>query len=270
MNALDKLTLQNNNHKFICVGLDTDQKKIPPFLHYSKTPILDFNEAIIENTCNSVAAYKINFAFYESIGPEGFNIITRTIEHIPKDILIIADAKRGDIGNTSKMYARSIFDYFKCDAATINPLMGEDSVLPFLEYNDKLNFILALTSNQGANDFQKLKMDDGRLLFQSIISKVKSWNKNNNCGLVFGATKSSELEDNINNFDSLPVLLPGIGAQGGDLKSVAKIFFQNKKTNFLINVSRSVIYRSSNEDFGEAAANEIASMNKIIQTLSID
>jgi orotidine-5'-phosphate decarboxylase len=269
MDALSKLKFQNDKRKHICVGLDTDKTKIPSFLNSSPNPILDFNKTIIENTHDAVAAYKVNFAFYEKLGAEGFKIISKTIEQIPDDILIIADAKRGDIGNTSKMYAASMFDYFKCDASTLNPFMGEDSISPFLEYKDKLNFILTLTSNQGANDFQKLKLEDGSFLFQHVISKVKSWNKNNNCGLVFGATKADELEKNMVNFGSLPVLLPGIGAQGGDLKSVVKLFYQNNKTNFLINVSRSVIYKSRNKDFGEAAANEVTAMNNRISGLSI-
>lgn len=269
MNAVEKLKIQNDLKKHICVGLDTDKKKIPSFLNSSKSSILDFNKAIIESTSQYAAAFKINFAFYESIGTEGIDFISKTIELIPENILIIADAKRGDIGNTSKMYAASLFDHFDCDASTINPYMGEDSVLPFLEYKDKLNFVLALTSNKGAEDFQKMKLENGKFLFQTVISKVKDWNKNNNCGLVFGATKLSELQENVQNFGSLPLLIPGVGAQGGDLKSIVELLYKNTKTNFLINVSRSVIYKSDNTDFAEAAAEEVKGMNKLIETLSI-
>ncbi len=197
MTALEKLSGQNKNGKFICVGLDPDIDKIPEHLKEYKNPILEFNKAIIDSTKNDAAAYKLNFAFYEKDGADGFKTLKETLALIPKDVLIIGDAKRGDIGNTSNMYAKSIFQYFRCDASTIHPYMGADSVLPFLEDETKLNFILALTSNPGASDFEKLKLDDGTFLFQSVIKKVIEWNKKKNCGIVFGATKSDELKDNI-------------------------------------------------------------------------
>lgn len=267
MNAADKLKKKNDNNLHICVGLDTDENKIPPSLKKLDSSILDFNSAIIKETCERVAAYKINFAFYESIGPKGFDIISETIKIIPDDVLIIADAKRGDIGNSSKMYAASIFDYFKCDAVTLNPYMGEDSLSPFFQYEDKLNFILALTSNNGAADFEKLRLNNGNYLFQEIISKTKQWNGNKNCGLVFGATKLEELTENINSFDNLPILLPGIGAQGGDLSTVVTTFLKYNKKNFLINTSRSVIYKSNGNDFAIAAKDEVVRMNSIIRDL---
>ncbi len=181
--------------------------------------------------------------------------------------MVIADAKRGDIGNTSSMYAKSVYEHFKCDAVTIHPYMGEDSVRPFLEYEDKLNFILALTSNSGASDFEKLKLEDGTFLFQKVISKVNSWNSKRNCGIVFGATKIAELKENINSFENLAVLLPGVGAQGGSLEEVVKTFKENNRLNLVVNVSRGILYKSTGTDFGEAAQNEIAELNKTVINL---
>ncbi|RPI71495.1 MAG: orotidine-5'-phosphate decarboxylase, partial [Ignavibacteriales bacterium] len=217
MNALDKLKKKNTEGKFICVGLDTDLEKIPHHLHSLNDPILEFNKKIIEATSDYAAAYKINFAFYEKLGSEGFDILFKTKEFIPKNILTIADAKRGDIGNTSKYYADAVFNYFGFDSITVNPYMGGDSVKPFLEFEDKLIFILALTSNPGADDFEKLLLKDGSFLFQEVIKKVNDWNNQNNCGIVFGATKIHELKENITSFGKLAVLLPGVGAQGGSL-----------------------------------------------------
>jgi orotidine-5'-phosphate decarboxylase len=267
MLASEKLKRKNDELKFICVGLDTDFNKIPQHLKISQNPIIEFNKAIIEETSSLAAAYKLNFAFYEKLGAEGFEILKHTISLIPDDILIIGDAKRGDIGNSSKMYAESIFDYFNCDSITINPYMGEDSVLPFLEKKDKLNFILALTSNPGAEDFEKLKLDNNQFLFQKVIEKVKSWNKNNNCGIVFGATKIEELKENITSFGSLPVLLPGVGAQGGSLKDILILFKENNKFNFIVNVSRGIIYKSNDKNFAETAKSEIITLNNIVNAI---
>ena len=267
MKAVQKLKLKNDQSKFICVGLDTDLEKIPHHLHSLENPILEFNKKIIEATSEYAAAYKINFAFYEKLGPKGFDILLQTKEIIPNDILKIADAKRGDIGNTSKYYADSVFKYFGFDAITVNPYMGEDSVKPFLEFEDKLIFILALTSNPGAYDFEKLQLKDGSYLFQKVIEKVKNWNTENNCGIVFGATKLQELLENINSFGNLPVLLPGVGAQGGSLEEVMKIFINNKKLNLLINISRGIIYKDSSADFALTAKGEIQSFNEKINKL---
>ena len=268
MNALEKLVNKNKDDKFVCVGLDTDSEKLPLHLKSSTNPVLDFNKAIIDSTSEYCAAYKINFAFYEKDGEEGLKILLETINYIPSNILIIADAKRGDIGNTSSMYAKSVFEHYNCDAITLNPLMGGDSLEPFLDYSDKLNFILALTSNKGANDFEKLKLSNGKLLYQQIIEKVKEWNLNNNCGIVFGATNSNELKENINSFGTLPVLLPGIGEQRGSLDDVINSFKTANRKSFLINVSRGIIYKSSGEDFAEKARKEIlrlnAEVNKIL------
>ncbi|MGA8264643.1 MAG: orotidine-5'-phosphate decarboxylase [Ignavibacteriaceae bacterium] len=265
MTAQEKLTKKNNEQKVICVGLDSDLNKIPSHLKSSESPILEFNKAIIESTYKFAAAYKVNFAFYEKNGAEGFEVIEKTISLIPDDILIIADAKRGDIGNTSQMYASAVYDYFKCDAVTIHPYMGSDSVNPFLENKGKINFILALTSNKGANDFEKLRLEDGSFLFQNVIKKVKEWNKNKNCGIVFGATQIEELSENVKLFGDLPVLLPGIGAQGGSLEDVIKVFKTNNRLNILINSSRGIIYRDNSNKFAESAKNEIIRLNEIVK-----
>jgi orotidine-5'-phosphate decarboxylase len=267
MTAFQKLQKKNNENKFICVGLDTDRKKIPPHLKAENNPVLEFNKQIIETCSDHAAAFKINFAFYEKDGSAGFENLEKTIELIPEDILIIGDAKRGDIGNTSQMYAKAIFEYFGCDAATIHPYMGEDSVKPFLEDESKLNFILALTSNPGAIDFEKLKLENGFYLFQHVIKKVNEWNEKNNCGIVFGATKIEELIENLDIIGSLPVLLPGVGAQGGSLEDVVKNFLNKKRKNYLINVSRGIIYKSGKEDFAEAAAAETSILNDTIRNL---
>jgi orotidine-5'-phosphate decarboxylase len=269
MTSLEKLQEKFKQSKFICVGLDPDINKIPYHIKNLSNPIFEFNKAIINETYNNVAAYKLNFAFYEKHGAKGFEILKQTIEIIPDDILIIGDAKRGDIANTAKMYAESIFDHFNCDAVTINSYMGKDSMQPFLERSDKLNFILALTSNNGAIDFEKHKLENGRFLFQEIIEKVKTWNEKKNCGIVFGATKIEELKENISSFGDLPVLLPGIGAQSGDLKSAVSIFKNNNKFNFLINVSRGIIYKSPREDFAKASAEELNNLNKTIKSILI-
>ncbi len=265
--ASEKLILKNNEFKFICVGLDTDINKIPAHIKNYKNPILEFNKQIIESTKDITAAYKINFAFYEKDGKSGFENLEKTFSLIPDDILVIADAKRGDIGNTSKMYAQSVFEYFKCDAITVNPYMGTDSIMPFLEYAEKLIFILALTSNPGSGDFEKLELKDGSFLFQSIIRKVNDWNKNKNCGLVFGATKAEDLISNLNIINELPVLLPGVGAQGGSLEDVVNAFKNFNRKNYLVNVSRGIIYKSNNKDFDFEARNELIRLNDVAKSI---
>jgi orotidine-5'-phosphate decarboxylase len=267
MSALEKLQKKNQEGKFICIGLDTDLDKIPQHLRSLENPILEFNSEIIRATSDFAAAYKLNFAFYEENGYEGFKTLEKTISIIPDDLLIIGDAKRGDIGNTSKKYAESLYNYFKFDAATINPYMGEDSVQPFLEIPDKLNFILALTSNPGSKDFEKLKLDDGSFLFQEVIRKVNQWNAKRNCGIVFGATNIIELKENLSLIGDLPVLLPGVGAQGGSLEDVIRTFKENHRFDFLINISRGIIYKDNRKTFAETAKEEIAKLNHSVKSL---
>jgi orotidine-5'-phosphate decarboxylase len=263
MKSQKKILKKNDESKFICVGLDTDRNKIPVFLKNDPDGVFKFNRAIIESTKNYAAAYKINFAFYEQSGAKGITELEKTVELIPQDTLSIADAKRGDIGNTSEMYAKSVYEHFKFDAVTLHPYMGKDSLQPFLDFTDKMNYILVLTSNPGAVDFEKLELKDGRFLYQSILQTISVWNNNNNCGIVFGATKLDELKANITNFGNLSILLPGVGAQGGSLEDVSKVFNINKRKNYLVNVSRGIIYKSGGEDFAEAARDELVLLNKI-------
>jgi orotidine-5'-phosphate decarboxylase len=265
--ASEKLKARFNNDFHICVGLDTDINKIPKyFLKYSD-PVFEFNKIVIENTCETAAAFKINFAFYEREGAKGIENLAKTLEIIPKNLFTIADAKRGDIGNTSQMYAASVYEHFNFDSVTLHPYMGYDSISPFLEYSNKLSFILALTSNQGSADFEKLRLADGRFLFQEVIEKVKTWNTRNNCGVVFGATNLSELQENIQIFGNLPVLLPGVGAQGGNLKEIVKVFQNQAKSDYLINVSRALLYCDDSERFPAALKTMLADYNETIRKI---
>lgn len=267
MKALEKLLNKNDELKFVCVGLDTDLKKIPKHLLSSEEPILEFNKCIIEATKQYAAAYKINFAFYEVFGAKGFELIEKTLSFIPDDVLTIADAKRGDIGNTSEMYAKSVYEHFGFDSITLHPYMGKDSVQPFLEYSDKLNFILALTSNPGSSDFEKQILNDGSYIFQKVIKSVNDWNRKGNCGIVFGATDLDELKTNLNSFNDLTVLLPGVGAQGGNFEDVINVFSEHKRKNFLINISRGIIYLSNDEDFLIRTESEIRRLNEIARSI---
>lgn len=267
MKALEKLRRKNKEGKFICVGLDTDFEKLPPHIKSLKNSVYEFNKQIIDATVDNAAAFKINFAFYEKDGPEGMNILKKTIELIPSDIMVIGDAKRGDIGNTSEMYAKALFDYYKCDASTLHPYMGSDSIKPFLSNENKLNFILTLTSNPGAVDFEKLELKDGTPLFIKVIEKVNEWNNASNCGIVFGATNINELKKSIPLFKNLPILLPGIGVQGGSIEDVMNAFKENNRYDLLINVSRSIIYKSNNLNFAAAASAELVKMNEIVKKI---
>jgi orotidine-5'-phosphate decarboxylase len=264
MRAPEKLKKRNDEGKFICIGLDTDLKKIPPHLLNNPSPIIEFNRLLIQETAEYAAAYKLNFAFYEVWGSKGFEIMQETLSFIPKEILTIGDAKRGDIGNTAEMYARSVFEHLKFDSVTINPFMGKDSVAPFLAYSEKLVFMLVLTSNPGSGDFEKLELKSGGFLFQEILLKINQWNNSGNCGIVFGATKSRELRDNIKLFNDMPVLLPGIGAQGGDLEDIVSVFKTNERKNFIMNIGRGIIYKDSTEQFSKVAKNELLLMNNRI------
>lgn len=268
MNALEKFRNKTAAGMHICVGLDTDIKKIPAYLLGNPDPILEFNRIIIESTVSNACAYKLNFAFYEKYGAKGIESLNKTLELIPSDILTIADTKRGDIGNTSELYAQAIFDHFNFDSVTLHPYMGFDSLSPFLNYKDKINFILALTSNSGSVDFEKQKLTNGKYLYQLVIEKVNQWNTSSNCGIVFGATNSEELKENISSFDSLPVLLPGVGTQGGSLEEVVRTFTEHQNNNFLINVSRALIYADHTSKFGDLVNKSLENLNKEIRTIN--
>jgi len=251
MKFIEKLlSTSRQNHSLLCIGLDPDPKLMP-----SSVSIIEFNKAIIEATSDLVCAYKPNFAFYEALGIEGLTILQKTIESIPTNIPVIGDAKRGDIGNTAKAYAKALFITFGCDAATINPYLGFDSIEPFTDYEDKGVFILCRTSNRGAIDFQDLINTDGRPFYEVVARKSNEWNVKGNIGLVVGATYPQELETIRQICPDMPLLIPGVGTQGGDLELSIKNGVDANGEKAIINVSRQILYASNGEDFAAAARN---------------
>jgi orotidine-5'-phosphate decarboxylase len=241
---------------FLCVGLDTDILKIPHFLKETSDPVFAFNKEIIDATQDLCVAYKPNLAFYESLGVAGWTSLEKTVSYIREkypEQFIIADAKRGDIGNTSNLYARAFFDHMDFDAVTVAPYMGEDSVKPFMTYLDRWVVLLALTSNKGAADFQYLKdAESGDQLFESVLKTSKNWGTTDNMMYVVGATKAEKLEEIRQIVPDHFLLVPGIGAQGGSLEEVAK-YGMNDQCGLLVNSSRQIIYASDDEDFAEKA-----------------
>ncbi len=234
-----------------------------------KIGVFEFNKAIIDATSDLVCAYKLNLAFYEALGDEGLDALKRTVKYIPGNIPIIGDAKRGDIGNTARAYARAIFDNFDFDATTVNPYLGFDSVKPFIEYQDKGIFILCRTSNAGALDFQALRceVENGhRLLFELVALKASQWNTYGNLGLVIGATYPEELKLIRNNHPDMPLLIPGIGAQGGDLALTVRYGVDAQGEKAIINSSRQIIYASRGEDFAQAARKAASSLRDEINS----
>lgn len=258
--------IQEQTKSLLCVGLDTDSKKLPPSIAESKNPVLEFNQRIIEATRDLVCAYKVNLAFYESAGEKGWQTIEETLAAIPADLITIGDAKRGDIGNSSEMYARELMDGFGFTASTVNPYMGEDSVAPFLQREDHGAFILAVTSNPGAKDFQYLPVR-GRPLYEHVIAKVKKWNRLKNCGLVVGATRPRELRHIRQLVPDMPILIPGVGTQGGDLVSAIRHGCDKHGRLAIVNASRSVIYASAKDDFADAARREALALRDAINTI---
>ncbi len=250
---------------FLCVGLDTDIKKIPTHLLDSDDPIFEFNKAIIDATLPYAVAYKPNIAFYEAHGLKGWESLKKTIDYLPKDVFTIADAKRGDIGNTSGMYARAFFEEMSFDSITVAPYMGADSVTPFLEFKDKWVILLAATSNPGFADFQSLTLSSGEQLFEEVIKKSATWGSADNMMYVVGATRPETLKEIRQLIPNHFLLIPGVGAQGGDLKAVCAAGL-NDQCGLLINYSRAIIYASSGEDFAEVAAYEA---QKIQQEMAV-
>ena len=240
---------------FLCVGLDTDLNKIPKFLLNEEDPIFSFNKAIIDATAPYCVAYKPNLAFYECYGLKGMEAFEKTITYLKEKYpnhFIIADAKRGDIGNTSKMYAQTFFKEYNVDALTIAPYMGEDSVKPFLEYEGEWVILLALTSNKGSHDFQLFEDKDGVRLFERVLSKAQEWGTTENLMFVVGATQGSLFADIRKLAPDSFLLVPGVGAQGGSLQEVCK-YGMNKDCGLLVNSSRGIIYASSEANFAEIA-----------------
>lgn len=243
---------------FLCVGLDTDINKIPTHLLKYDDPILEFNKAIIDATANFCIAYKPNLAFYECMGANGIRSFEKTIDYIKekyKNHLIIADAKRGDIGNTSAMYAKTFFEQYNIDALTIAPYMGEDSITPFLNYKDKWVVLLALTSNKGSKNFQLLEDKNGEKLYEKVLKTAQQWGNKDNMMFVVGATQGKKFETVRNIAKDNFLLVPGIGAQGGSLQEVCK-YGITKDCGLIVNSSRGIIYASNNKDFDKAASNK--------------
>ncbi len=249
---------------FLCVGLDPDLEKIPKHLLNEPDPIFAFNKAIIDATHVYCVSYKPNSAFYEAHGAKGFQSLVKTIDYIKTNYpshFIIADAKRGDIGNTSGMYAKAFFNEMKADAITVAPYMGSDSVKPFLTHKDKWVVLLGLTSNEGAFDFQTKDLADKKKVFEQVLETSKSWGNAENMMYVIGATKAEWLTDVRKIIPDHFLLIPGVGAQGGSLEEVCK-YGLNKDIGLLINSSRQIIYASNKEDFAQKAAEEAAKVQK--------
>ena len=269
MNRSQLVQQIRSKQNYLCVGLDTDITKIPKHLLDSADPVFEFNKAIIDATKNNCVSYKINTAFYESQGMKGWESMEKTLYYIPDTHFKIADAKRGDIGNTSAQYAKTFFEVLPFDAVTIAPYMGEDSVRPFLEYENKWSIVLGLTSNAGGNDFQQLLVSNQlqeqsmvpnilqgkteKRLYEKVLEKVASWGTPENLMFVVGATRASDLENIRSIIPEHFLLVPGVGAQGGSLEEVSK-FGMNSDCGLLVNASRAVIFASSGTDFAAKAS----------------
>ncbi len=269
MSFIEKLArTSRKNRSLLCVGLDTDPALLP-----DKTTVLEFNKAIIDATKDLVCAYKPNIAFYEAMGIEGLKDLKKTREYIPEEIPVIIDAKRGDIGNTAKAYARSLFEQFNFDAMTASPYLGHDSLEPFIQYHDRGIFILCRTSNPGAGDFQSLQIETGgqpKKLFEVVAEKVNMWNSQGNLGLVVGATYPQELKTIRERYPEMPLLIPGVGTQGGELAETVNNGADAKRERTVINSSRQILYASKGKDFAEAACKAARDMRyKINASLGV-
>jgi len=273
MNRQELISLINRKKSFLCIGLDTDLSKIPSHLLSLPDPAFEFNKQIIDATIDLAVAFKPNFAFYECRGVKGWESLTRTINYINTSyagqVFTIADAKRGDIGNTSQQYARAVFDKassgLEFDAVTVAPYMGEDSVKPFLSYPSKWIIVLALTSNKGAEDFQFFTANDTRL-FEQVLQKSRQWGSQENIMYVVGATKAEMLSSIRKIVPDHFLLVPGVGAQGGSLQEVAK-YGLTKDCGLLVNSSRNIIYASNGTDFAMKAREEAEKMQKEMSLL---
>jgi orotidine-5'-phosphate decarboxylase len=252
------LDISRKNNSLVCVGLDTDLDKIPRHVLGEDDPLFAFNRKIIDCTSD-----KPNMAFYEALGSKGWEALKKTCRYIPEEIPVIIDGKRGDIGNTARMYAKAIFEGLGGDAVTVNAYMGEDAIHPFLEYEGKCAFVLCLTSNKGAQDFQLSKVN-GKPLYELVAEKVLDWNEKGNCGLVVGATYPEQLERIRQIAPSLPILIPGVGAQSGGVESTVKSGTDANGELAIINSSRAILYASAGEDFARAARGEATKLRDSI------
>ena len=264
MNFTNKLlAASRQNNSLLCIGLDPDPALMP------QISLLDFNKAIIDATADLVCAYKPNLAFYEAMGSNGFELLKKTIEHIPDHIPVIGDGKRGDIGNTAKAYAKAIFVTLGFDASTVNAYLGFDSIEPFIGYKDKGVFILCRTSNPGAADFQSLVDTRNIPLYQAVARKAREWDVHGNIGLVVGATYPEELKLIRQLCPEMPLLIPGIGAQGGDLAAAVKNGVDSSGKKAIIAASRQVLYASREQDFAQAARRSAQELRDTINSLAI-
>lgn len=265
------LTQIKLKRSFLCIGLDTDIRKIPQHLLDEDDPIFVFNKRIIDATAHLCVAYKPNLAFYESMGSFGLQSFEQTVAYIQKnypEIFIIADAKRGDIGNTGDMYARSFFEHLKVDALTVSPYMGEDSVLPTLKYTGKWTILLALTSNEGSEDFQMMQDAEGEYLFERVLRRSQAWGTDEQLMYVVGATKAQMLERIRQIVPNHFLLVPGVGSQNGSLEEVAE-YGMNAECGLLVNASRSIIFADATEAFALKAAEEAEKLRRQMTDLLI-
>jgi orotidine-5'-phosphate decarboxylase len=269
MTRLELIDQIRTKKSFLCVGLDTDLNKIPLHLLDTEDPIFEFNKAIIDATKDFCVAYKPNIAFYEQYGEKGWASLEKTLNYIPKDIFTIADAKRGDIGNTSTYYAKTFFEYLPFDSVTIAPYMGEDSITPFLEFPGKWAIILALTSNKGAMDFQTIKDENGEELFKSVLRKTTTWGTPDNMMFVVGATRAEQIGEVRAIVPDSFFLVPGVGAQGGSLEDVCH-YGWNKDCGLLVNSSRAILYASNGLDFAEKAREEAKTVQFEMEKILVD
>jgi len=261
MNRKELIAQIEKKDSFLCVGLDTALNRLPDGIGRNWKGIVEFNKAIIDATNDLCVAYKPNIAFYESLGIDGWKALEATMDHIPDHCFTIADAKRGDIGNTSKMYAKTFFETFDFDSVTVAPYMGSDSVEPFLTYSNKWVIILGLTSNQGAADFQFQKLESGEQVYEKVLRTCAQYGSADNTMFVIGATKAEHLEDVRKIIPNHFLLVPGVGAQGGSLKEVVK-YGANEDGGLLINSSRGILYASSGRDFAKAAREKALALSK--------
>ncbi len=267
MYQIQKLkSIQQKNNSLISLGLDLDTKKMPNDYVGSIKKMFDYVHRVIDATSDKVCAYKPNIAFFERFGPDGLSLLKQIVQRVPDDIPVIIDCKRGDIGNTAAHYAAAMFEWLEADWVTINPYMGYDSIRPFIENKEKGAFVLCLTSNTGSKDFQHL-ISDGLPLYRHVAEKVKYWNKDNNCGLVVGATQPEELKEIRSAAGDMPILIPGVGAQGGDLETAVLNGTANFTKPALINVARSVLYASQDMDFAQRAREELTKLNDAVNAV---
>ncbi len=269
MNKAELIAQIRAKKSFLCVGLDTDMKKLPACVLTANDPIFEFNKAIIDATAPYCVAYKPNLAFYEAHGVPGLVAFEKTVrylkEHYPEQF-VIADAKRGDIGNTSKMYARTFFEEYDLDALTVAPYMGEDSVTPFLDYPGKWVILLALTSNKGSHDFQLTADAQGERLFEKVLKRSQEWADSDQMMYVVGATQGSAFEEIRKIVPEHFLLVPGVGAQGGSLEDVCRYGMTNE-CGLLVNSSRGIIYASNDSDYAERAADEARKLQQQMAAL---